>query len=66
MNFERYRTTAGIVKNLLRLIDASKKYQFGPVQGALDRCLWVACLGDEALRERSRALEGATTITITT
>ena len=57
INFERYRTTATIVKNLLRLIDASAKYEFRPADGALERCLWLASLSDEGIRAKSREVE---------
>ncbi|KAI4164542.1 MAG: hypothetical protein LQ342_001855 [Letrouitia transgressa] len=57
VNFERYRTTASIVKSLLRLIDASSKYSYQPVEGALDRCLWMASLSDEMIRLKSKELE---------
>ena len=57
INFERYRTAAGIVKSLLRLIDASAKYTFQPVEGVIERCLWVASLSDEMIRTKSKELE---------
>jgi len=57
VNFERYRTTASIVKSLLRLIDASAKYQLKPVDGAIERCLWMASLSDEMIRAKSKELE---------
>ncbi len=57
INFERYRTTAVIVKGLLRLIDASSQYNFEPVQGVIERCLWLAALGDDRIRSTSKALE---------
>ena len=57
INFERYRTTARIVKNLLRLIDASTKYSFQPVQGVIERCLWIASLSEEQIQMRSRDLD---------
>ncbi len=57
VNFERYRTTARIVKGLLRLIDASSRYNFEPVPGVIERCLWLATLPDERIRSTSRALE---------
>ena len=57
INFERYRTTASIVKSLLRLIDASAKYQLKPVDGAIERCLWMASLSDEMIRVKSKELE---------
>ncbi|KAJ5163515.1 uncharacterized protein N7500_005345 [Penicillium coprophilum] len=57
VNFERYRTAARIVKSLLRLIDASTKYKFEPVQGIIERCLWIACLPEDEIQSRSKALE---------
>ncbi|KAB8077814.1 hypothetical protein BDV29DRAFT_35918 [Aspergillus leporis] len=57
INFERYRTTAKIVKSLLRLIDASTKYNFEPVQGIIERCLWIASLSEEEIQSHSRRLE---------
>ena len=57
INFERYRTAATIVKSLLRLIDASAKYEFKPVEGAIERCLWMASLSDDMIRGRSKELE---------
>ncbi|KAI1930840.1 Guanine nucleotide exchange factor lte1 [Ophidiomyces ophidiicola] len=57
VNFERYRTAAAIVKNLLRLTDASKKYRFEPVHGIIERCLWVAALTDDKIITLSKALE---------
>ncbi|KAL8734354.1 MAG: hypothetical protein Q9166_001552 [cf. Caloplaca sp. 2 TL-2023] len=57
VNFERYRTTASIVKSLLRLIDASSKYTYQPVEGAIDKCLWMASLSDEMIRLKSKELE---------
>lgn len=56
INFERHRTTSRIVKNLLRLIDASTKYAFEPVQGVIERCLWIASLDEEEIQARSRDL----------
>jgi hypothetical protein len=57
INFERYRTSAVIVKNLLRLIDASSRYTFEPVHGLVERCLWMAALPDDKIYALSRALE---------
>ncbi|KAL8998576.1 MAG: hypothetical protein Q9169_002416 [Polycauliona sp. 2 TL-2023] len=57
VNFERYRTTASIVKSLLRLIDASSKYTYQPVEGAISKCLWMACLSDDVIRLKSKELE---------
>ena len=59
INFDRYRTAAVIVKGLLRLIDASSKYDFTPVDGVVERCLWMATLPDERIRAMSKALEEA-------
>ena len=57
IHFERYRTTAKIVKSLLRLIDASTKYTFAPVQGIIERCLWIASLSEEEIQTHSKQLE---------
>ncbi|KAH8695535.1 hypothetical protein BGW36DRAFT_203983 [Talaromyces proteolyticus] len=57
VNFERYRTAARIVKCLLRLIDASDKYNLEPVPGIVERCLWVASLPEEQIQALSSSLE---------
>ncbi|KAI9677290.1 MAG: Guanine nucleotide exchange factor lte1 [Trizodia sp. TS-e1964] len=57
INFERQRTTASIVKSLLRLLEASTKYNFQPVEGVIERCLWMAALSDDEIRSRSKALK---------
>ena len=57
INFERHRTTAVLVKSLLQLIDASARYSYRPVEGIIERCLWMAALPDEMIRIHSKALE---------
>lgn len=57
VNFERHHTAASIVKSLLRLLEASAKYQFEVVPQAIDKCLWLAALDDVEITRRSRALE---------
>ncbi|KAK4133158.1 hypothetical protein BT67DRAFT_383146 [Trichocladium antarcticum] len=57
VNFERCRTAAGVVKTLLRLLEASTLYTFQPVEGITERCLWMGALSDEEIRRRSNALE---------
>ncbi|KAJ5887913.1 hypothetical protein N7495_007954 [Penicillium taxi] len=57
VNFERYRTSARIVKGLLRLIDASTKYRFEPVPGIIERCLWIASLPEDEIQVLSKKLE---------
>jgi hypothetical protein len=49
VNFERRRTDATIVKNLLRLLEASQLYRFLPIEGITERCLWMAALTDEEI-----------------
>ncbi|KAJ4306731.1 Guanine nucleotide exchange factor lte1 [Collariella sp. IMI 366227] len=39
VNFERCRTAAGVVKTLLRLLEASMLYDFRPVEGITERRL---------------------------
>jgi hypothetical protein len=57
VNFERYRSAAVIVKGLLRLIDASSRYTFESLPGVIERCLWMATLGDDRIRRASKGLE---------
>ena len=57
VNFERYRTTASIVKDLLRLLEASAKYTFAPVEGVLEKCLWMAALPDDEIRAMRKERE---------
>ena len=56
VNFERYQSAASIVKTVLRLVDASKMYDYDVAPALLSRCLWMCALGDEEIRARSRAL----------
>ena len=57
VNFERYRTSARIVKCLLRLIDASNKYNIEPVPGVVEKCLWIGSLPEDQIQAFSKSLE---------
>lgn len=57
VNFERCRIGAGVIKTLLRLIEASTHYDFQPIEGITERCLWLSALGDEEIRRHSGNLE---------
>ncbi|KAF6831899.1 RasGEF domain-containing protein [Colletotrichum musicola] len=57
VNFERCRYSATIVKTLLRLLEASTLYDFQPVEGITERCLWMSALSDEEIRKHSHRLE---------
>ena len=57
VNFERCRTAANVVKTLLRLLEASTIYDFHPIEGLIERCLWIGALSDETIRKHSEALE---------
>jgi hypothetical protein len=57
VNFERHHTAATIVKSLLRLLEASSRYQFEVVPQAIDKCLWLAALDDVEITRRSKTLE---------
>ncbi|KAI8945387.1 hypothetical protein F4801DRAFT_134375 [Xylaria longipes] len=57
VNFERCRITASIVKTLLRLLEASTYYEFQPIEGITERCLWMGALSDEDIRKMSEKLE---------
>jgi|TARA_R110002003_G_scaffold63_5_gene5816 hypothetical protein len=57
VNFERHHTAATIVKNLLRLLEASSKYAFKVEPHIISKCLWLAALSDDELNTRSRLCE---------
>ncbi|TPX08881.1 uncharacterized protein E0L32_009699 [Thyridium curvatum] len=57
VNFERCRIAASIVKTLLRLLEASTLYDFQPIEGITERCLWMSALSDEEIRRYSQALQ---------
>ncbi|KAI4659180.1 uncharacterized protein J4E78_005604 [Alternaria triticimaculans] len=57
VNFDRHHTAATIVKNLLRLLEASSKYTFNVEPHVLSKCLWLAALSDEEITRRSRQCE---------
>jgi hypothetical protein len=57
VNFERCRIAAGVVKTLLRLLEASTTYTFQPIEGITERCLWMSALSDEEIRRRSQRLQ---------
>lgn len=49
--------TATIIKRLLRLTEASNKYDFKAVDGVCERCLWIASLSDDEIKGLSKNLE---------
>lgn len=57
VNFERCRIGASVVKTLLRLLEASTRYDFRPIEGITERCLWIGALTDEEIRRHSGNLE---------
>ncbi|KAK7432329.1 Guanine nucleotide exchange factor lte1 [Neonectria magnoliae] len=57
INFERCRIAAAVVKTLLRLLEASTRYKFQPIEGITERCLWMSALSDEEIRRHSEILE---------
>lgn len=57
VNFERCRIGAGVVKTLLRLLEASSRYNFQPREGITERCLWIGALTDDEIRRHSGNLE---------
>lgn len=61
INFEKFRMTAHIVKNLLRLLEASGAYAFQPVEGVTERCLWMAALSDDEIRKLGEGIERSST-----
>jgi hypothetical protein len=57
VNFERHRTTASIVKGVLRLLDAGSRYAIKADPEILAKCLWLAALADNEIAELSKGLE---------
>jgi hypothetical protein len=57
VNFERCRIAASIVKTLLRLLEASTLYEFQPIEGITERCLWMSALSDDEIRRHSESIE---------
>lgn len=57
VNFERCRIGAAVVKTLLRLLEASTRYEFQPIEGITERCLWMGALSDDDIRRHSESLE---------
>ncbi|RDW64929.1 hypothetical protein BP6252_10580 [Coleophoma cylindrospora] len=57
VNFEKCRIDATIVKNLLRLLEASQLYRFLPVEGVTERCLWLAALNDEDIARYGKMIQ---------
>nr|AAQ73639.1 LTE1-like protein [Epichloe festucae] len=57
VNFERCRCGAAVVKTLLRLLEASTRYTFQPIEGVTERCLWIGALSDNEIRTYSQNLE---------
>lgn len=57
INFERCRIGASVVKTLLRLLEASTRYTFQPIEGVTERCLWIGALNDNDIRKHSQSLE---------
>ncbi|KAK8094644.1 Guanine nucleotide exchange factor lte1 [Apiospora hydei] len=57
VNFERCRIAASVVKTLLRLLEASTLYEFQPIEGITERCLWMSALNDDEIRKHSQSIE---------
>ncbi|TWU78880.1 Guanine nucleotide exchange factor lte1 [Metarhizium rileyi] len=57
VNFERCRIGASVVKTLLRLLEASTRYTFQPIEGITERCLWIGALNDDDIRKHSQTLK---------
>ncbi|KAK8087117.1 hypothetical protein PG994_002091 [Apiospora phragmitis] len=57
VNFERCRIAASVVKTLLRLLEASTLYDFQPIEGITERCLWMSALNDDEIRKHSQSIE---------
>ncbi|KAK9456719.1 hypothetical protein V1511DRAFT_495101 [Dipodascopsis uninucleata] len=59
VNFERFRVSASIIKNLLFHVDSSKAYDknIKAIPEILARCLYVSCLDDDEIEECMRLME---------
>jgi len=57
INFQRFQTAAGIVKDLLKYLEASVRYDIKANKEMVGRCLWIATLPERELLDRSRSLE---------
>ncbi|KAL6707824.1 Guanine nucleotide exchange factor lte1 [Coniothyrium glycines] len=57
VNFDRHHTAATIVKNLLRLLEASSKYAFKAEPHIVGKCLWLAALSDDDIIKYGRRCE---------
>lgn len=57
VNFDRHHTAATIVKNLLRLLEASSKYTFKVEPNIISKCLWLAALSDDEISRCSHRRE---------
>jgi hypothetical protein len=62
VNFERHHISATIVKNLLRLLEASSKYAFKVEPHIVSKCLWLAALSDDEIAKHSRLCEWTETL----
>ncbi|KAG4035080.1 hypothetical protein MFRU_002g04270 [Monilinia fructicola] len=58
VNFERCRCDSTIIKNLLRLLEASQLYRFLPIEGITERCLWMAALRDADIAKYGKSIQG--------
>jgi hypothetical protein len=57
VNFERQHSAASIVKTLLRLLEQSANYKFVSDPSVVSRCLWVASLSDDEIKDRVTRVE---------
>lgn len=57
INFEKCRTNAAIIKNLLRLLEASHNYQFPCIKSVYERCYWIAALSDTQIISHKRFIQ---------
>jgi len=57
VNFDRCHIDAAIVKNLLRLLEASQLYRFLPIEGITERCLWMAALTDDEITRYGKMIQ---------
>ncbi|OLL23620.1 Guanine nucleotide exchange factor LTE1 [Neolecta irregularis DAH-3] len=57
VNFDRHRTTAGIIKKVLGMIEKARGYSFESIEEPFQRCLWLAALDESGLQRCADQIE---------
>ncbi|RKF55331.1 guanine nucleotide exchange factor LTE1 [Erysiphe neolycopersici] len=57
INFQKCRTNAVVIKSVLKLLEASQKYQFSLIRPIYERCYWIAALSDEQILGHKKLIQ---------